>query len=165
MRREIKRQLLIESSKPALLEALKGKKLSCVTGETPTTREIKQQVIIESPPKAVFEALMDDKKHAQFTGAAATIGRKAGSPFRCYGNYIAGITLELEPARLIVQAWRSRNWPKETYSIVTFKLAKIAGDKTRLSFTQIGVPANDYREKNNGWRTHYWEPLKKYLKN
>ena len=126
-------------------------------------KEIKHQVTIKAAPPAVFEALMDEKKHAQFTGASAKIGRKAGSAFQCYGDYITGTTLEVEPARLIVQAWRSQDWPKGTYSIVTFKLAKSAGGKTKLSFTHTGVPASDYKEKNKGWRTHYWEPLKKYL--
>ena len=127
------------------------------------SREIKHEVIIKAPPRAVFEALMDEKKHAQFTGAPAKIGRKEGSAFQCYGDYLTGTTLELESARLIVQAWRSQDWPKGTYSIVTFKLAKSAGGKTKLSFTQMGVPADDYKEKNKGWRTHYWEPLKRYL--
>ncbi len=38
-----------------------------------------------------------------------------------------------------------------------------AGGKTRLDFSHVGVPANDYAEKNRGWRTHYWQPLKRYL--
>ena len=58
---------------------------------------------------------------------------------------------------------RSRNWPKETYSLVTFKLAKLAGGKTRLDFSNVGVPAYDYTAKNRGWRTHFWQPLKRYL--
>lgn len=80
-----------------------------------------------------------------------------------HGTYINGITLELQPGKLIVQAWRSRNWPKGTYSIVAFRLSKAAGGRTALRFSQVGVPANDYRDKNKGWRTHYWEPLKRYL--
>ncbi len=71
--------------------------------------------------------------------------------------------MEIIAPKLIVQAWRSRNWPMGTYSIVTFKLAKSAGGKTKLTFTQTGVPADDYKEKNQGWRTHYWERLQRYL--
>jgi hypothetical protein len=33
----------------------------------------------------------------------------------------------------------------------------------QLDFSQVGVPANDYAEKNRGWRTHYWQALKRYL--
>lgn len=160
-----KRQTTVRTSKAAMLQALRGKKLklSYFATTTPATKEISHEVLIAASPKEVFEALMDEKKHAKFTGAAAKIGRRPGSAFRCYGSYITGTTLELQPGRLIVQAWRSRNWPKGTHSIVAFKLAKAAGGKTKLHFAHVGVPASDYADKNKGWRTHYWEPLKKYL--
>ncbi|HXI84116.1 MAG TPA: SRPBCC domain-containing protein [Verrucomicrobiae bacterium] len=127
------------------------------------TREIKHRVTIRATPAKVYAALMDEKKHAQFTDARARIERRVGGTFTCYGTYINGITLELQPGKRIVQAWRSRNWPKGIYTIVTFKLSKAAGGRTTLRFSQMGVPASDYREKNKGWRTHYWVPLKRYL--
>lgn len=106
---------------------------------------------------------MDSAKHACFTGEAASIDPKPGGSFACYGTYITGITLELEPNKLIVQAWRSRNWAKGFYSIVTFSLKAKAAHKTELKFSQFGVPARDYAAKNTGWRTHYWHPLKLFL--
>jgi len=127
------------------------------------TKTIRQTVIIGAAPKAVFGALMSEKKHARFTGDAAAISRRAGGTFSCYGGYITGINLELVPARRIVQAWRSKGWPAGTYSIVTFALSRSAGARTRLSFTQVGVPASDYKDKKEGWRTHYWKRLKAYL--
>jgi hypothetical protein len=65
---------------------------------------------------------MNGKNHAQFTGARATVRAKAGAAFTCYDGYITGYTLELAPARRIVQAWCSRGWPPGHYSIVTFQL-------------------------------------------
>jgi uncharacterized protein YndB with AHSA1/START domain len=127
------------------------------------TKEIKQQVVFNAPPARVFAALMDSKQHSRFTGAPAKISRKAGGRFTCYGGYITGINLEIKPPGLIVQAWHSQNWPKETWSVISLKLARSPGNKTKLSFLQTGVPADDYKEKNNGWRTHYWDRLKKYL--
>jgi uncharacterized protein YndB with AHSA1/START domain len=127
------------------------------------TKNIQHRVTIKAPPKSVFEALMDERKHSQFTGEPAKISRQPGGTFTCYGGYLNGVNLVVESPKLIVQAWRSRHWPKETYSIVTFKLAKLGGGKTRLTFTQIGVPAEDCKKKNEGWRKHYWQPLKKYL--
>jgi uncharacterized protein YndB with AHSA1/START domain len=107
--------------------------------------------------------LMNEKKHSQFTGAPAKIAAKVGGFFTCYDKYLNGITLDLKPGKRIVQAWRSQGWPHAHYSIVTFALSKKSGGKTELHFTQIGVPADDYADKNKGWRTHYWEPLKKFL--
>jgi uncharacterized protein YndB with AHSA1/START domain len=126
-------------------------------------RYIQHTVLIRATPKAVYDALMNEKKHSQFTGERARIRAKAGAPFSCYDGYITGITLELEPARRIVQAWRSQNWPAGTWSIVTFKLAKKTGGRTQLRFTHVGVPANDYTSKNRGWQMHYWQPLRQYL--
>ncbi len=120
-------------------------------------------MLIRATPAQVYAALMDSKKHSAFTGQPARIDAREGGAFTCYDDYIKGVTLELEPAKFIVQAWRSRNWPKGTYSLVTFKLLKQAGGKTQLRFSQIGVPAWDYKEKSGGWRTHYWERLKKHL--
>jgi len=127
------------------------------------TREIKHQVVIGATAAKVYDALMDSKKHAAFTGEPAKINRKVGSSFQCYGTYITGITLAARPGKCIVQAWRSRDWPKDHYSVVTFALSKLSGGKTRLRFTQLGVPSGDYAKKNAGWRTHYWEPLKRYV--
>jgi len=127
------------------------------------TKNIQHTVFIRATPKEVYDALMNGKQHAQFTGARARIRAKAGAAFSCYDGYITGITLELAPARRIVQAWRSRGWPPGHYSIVTFQLAKRPGGRTQLRFTQVGVPAKDYARKNQGWRTHYWQPLKRFL--
>ena len=127
------------------------------------TKNITSRVILPSKPSDVFTALMNSERHSQFTEERANIDGRAGGVFTCYGDYISGITLELEPDKRIIQAWRSRNWPKGIYSIVTFRLASKPGGKTELRFSQIGVPTNDYEEKNKGWRTHYWEPLKRFL--
>jgi uncharacterized protein YndB with AHSA1/START domain len=127
------------------------------------TKNIEQQIAIKATPSEVFEALMDQRKHAGFTGEPAKIIRRAGGAFSCYGGYITGFALEIVPAKRIVQAWRSRNWPKGVYSIVTFELSKSPGGKTKLRFSQVGVPTNDYQEKNAGWKSHYWQPLKRFL--
>ena len=127
------------------------------------TREIIHNVIIKASPAAVFDALMDSKKHSQFTGVPAKMSKKIGGAFTCYDGYIEGFNLEVQRPKLIVQAWKSENWPRETWSVVTFKLAKLAGGKTRLSFHQAGVPSRDYKAKNKGWDFHYWQRLKKFL--
>jgi uncharacterized protein YndB with AHSA1/START domain len=76
------------------------------------TKEIKHRVVIKARPEAVFEALMNEKRHAAFTGAPAKISRKAGGKISCHGGYIDGWNLVIERPRLIVQAWRSKGWPK-----------------------------------------------------
>ncbi len=129
-----------------------------------STKTITQNVILPATPAAVFAALIEEEKHRAFTGQPAQIDARPGGAFRCYDGYISGVTLELVPHKRIVQAWRAQGWPKGFYSIVTFALSPSAGGKTKLRFTHLGVPARDFKAKSSGWRTHYWEPLKKYLR-
>ena len=118
---------------------------------------------IGAPPKKVFGALVNEKKHARFTGRPASISRKVGGAFTCYGGHISGINVELVPSKRIVQAWRSSHWPAGTHSLVTFALSAKAGGRTRISFTHVGVPASNLKDISEGWRTYYWKPLKAYL--
>jgi uncharacterized protein YndB with AHSA1/START domain len=127
------------------------------------TKTITQTVTFPARPAAVYAALVEEKQHAEFTGNPAQIDPRAGGAFTCYGGYIGGVTIDLVPAKLIVQAWRAKGWPKGFYSVVTFALTPSGRTKTRLKFTHLGVPAGDYNSKSNGWRTHYWEPLQQYL--
>ncbi len=125
-------------------------------------KTIRQTVTIKASPHAIYEALMDSRKHTAFSGMPARISRKPGGRFTAYGPYLSGVNLELVSDKKIVQFWRSKNWPKFHYSTVTFELQRVK-DGTRLSFTQVGVPDNDYRAKKRGWIRSYWEPMKAML--
>lgn len=127
------------------------------------TKLLRQQVRLPARPRQVYAALIESPRHAAFTGAPARLVAKPGAPFSCYGGYLTGFTLHLVSGKRIVQAWRSRDWPAGTYSLVTFALAAAPGGQTRLTFTQLGIPAGDHAAKSAGWRTHYWRPLRAYL--
>src|SRR5215470_10721252 len=105
-----------------------------------STRNIEQVVTIGAPPARVFEALMSSRGHRAFTGEPARINARVGGSFSCYDGYITGVTLQMKPNRLIVQAWHASSWPADVYTIVTFSLAPTAGGKTKLRFTHVGVP-------------------------
>jgi activator of HSP90 ATPase len=62
-----------------------------------------------------------------------------------------------------VQAWRAQDWPAGHFSLVTFSLSSAAGGRTKLAFTQVGLPASDAAAKSRGWHTYYWKPLRAYL--
>ena len=127
-------------------------------------KDIKQTVTFDAAPGVIFETLMDARKHSAFTGAPAKVARKAGGAFSCYGGYITGHTLELVKDKDIVQAWRGKDWPKGAWSLVHFNLAKLKGGKTRLTLSHVGAPAGKAKHLAEGWRSHYWTPLKAALK-
>jgi uncharacterized protein YndB with AHSA1/START domain len=125
-------------------------------------RQVQQTVELSGPPEAVYAALVDAGQHAAFTGLDAEIDAREGGAFVTCGGGNSGYTLVLVPGRRIVQAWRQREWPEHHYSIATFDLAPM-GRGTRLTFTQMGVPADRYDWMDEGWRSTYWGPLARYL--
>jgi len=126
------------------------------------TKTIRQSVLFKSSPHEVYELLMDSEKHAGFTGEGAEISREVGGMVSAYEGYIEATNEELIPDAKIVQRWRSSEWPDGHYSTVTFELKRTTGG-TRLSFTQSGVPEEDYEAKKDGWVESYWEKMKKFL--
>lgn len=123
---------------------------------------IKQKIYFESSPQDVYEALIDEKKHAAFTGAKATIDRNEGGEFTVWDGYATGKNKKLAPDKLIVQTWRASDWPEKVESEVTFKLSEENG-KTKLEFTQTNVPEAFVADVTSGWEDYYWQPLKDFL--
>ena len=126
------------------------------------TKTLKQKVNFKASPHDVYELIMDSKKHAEFTNSKVKIIKKIGNKFSAYDGYIEGINLKLVPDKEIVQKWRANHWPQGYFSKATFLLKK-SKDGTVLTFTQTGIPAEDYESKRTGWIEHYWEPMKKML--
>ena len=126
------------------------------------TKTIRQSVAIRASTHDVYEALMDSRKHSQLTGGKASISREVGGKFNAFDGYCEGVNLELVPDRKIVQSWRANDWPEGHYSKATFTLKERQGG-TNLTFTQTGVPEDQYDDVSQGWRDYYWAPMKEML--
>lgn len=126
------------------------------------SKSFHQTVTFKASPHEVYEALMDSKKHAQFIGSEAKISRKVGGKFSIYGGEIDGENLELAPDKKIVQSWRYSDWPEGEYSKITFSLEEVEG-KTKLTFSQTGVPDDKYEDVKQGWKDYYWTPMREML--
>jgi activator of HSP90 ATPase len=125
-------------------------------------KTIKQTATFKAGPHEVFEALMDSARHGEFTGGKARISRAVGGKFSTYDGYAEGTNLELVPDKKIVQTWRASDWPKGCYSTVTFTL-KAVNNGTKLTFTQVGVPDDQFEDVSQGWKDFYWTPMKRML--
>ena len=126
------------------------------------TQSVQQEVTFAAPPSRVYQALMDSAQHAAFTGGAAEISTEVGGAFSCHNGQIVGRNIELAPDRRIVQAWRVAGWPEGVYSVVRFELAG-DGPETRLTLTHAGLPEGASEMIDQGWKSRYWEPLRKHL--
>lgn len=125
------------------------------------TRTVRQSVTFKASPREVYEVLMDSRKHSKLTGDKAIISRKVGGKFTV-GDYIHGVNLELVPNEKIVQSWRGSDWPEGHFSRAVFSL-RAERSVTRLTFTQTGVPEENYEEIRQGWHDYYWKPMKEML--
>ena len=126
-------------------------------------KKIKQTVYFDASPHEVFELLMDSRKHAGFTGSKAKISGKKNGKFEAYDGWIEGKNLNIVKDKKIIQLWRGKDWKKGHFSKAEFKLEK-KGKGCKLTFTQTAVPDEHYADISQGWKTHYWEKMKKYLK-
>jgi activator of HSP90 ATPase len=125
---------------------------------------IRQKRFIPAKPNEVYDAFMKARIHAAFTGSKATCNPKVGGKFTAWDGYITGKNLELKKGKLIVQQWKTTEWPKG-YSPSTLKLSfteKKGG--TQLTMVQSNVPVSQASNYRQGWVDAYWEPLTQYFK-
>lgn len=131
---------------------------------------IHQEVDFTAGPDRIYKALLDSKDFSAFSAQAgefsansARIDATEGGAFTLFDGYITGRTLELAANRRIVQAWHDKDWPEGVYSIIKFELNP-KGPGTHLVFDHTGFPPRSHDHLAAGWKSHYWEPLAKYLK-
>jgi activator of HSP90 ATPase len=124
---------------------------------------IHQEVEFKAAPESLYDALTDAKKFSAATGGAPTeIAKTAGGEFSCFGGYVTGRQVELVPGVRVVQAWRAKTWEEGLYSIARFELKK-SGSGTQLVFDHAGFPEDQKDHLADGWKSNYWDTLKKFL--
>ena len=144
-------------------------------GLTHTAAEIHQEVAFKAPRRKVYEALTQSKHFDAITrlsdalalvtapGAKHTsISHEAGGPFTLFGGYITGRNVELVRDERLVQVWRAQSWGAGDYSIARFVLVD-DGSGSKLVFDHRGFPDGEGAHLASGWRSHYWDPMAKYL--
>ena len=136
-------------------------------GISRTCECIHQEVVIKASPARVYQALTDAKQFSTVTdlvmpGAATVISPDVGGAFSMFGGVITGRHIEMVPGGRLVQAWREKNWEPGIYSLVRFQLDGQGAD-TKLVFDHTGIPQGHAGHLAPGWKSHYWEPLQKYL--
>lgn len=114
-------------------------------------------------PDRLFDMYLDADMHAAFTGAPVVIAPKAGSPFSAFNGILTGTVLHVEPKRLIVQTWRSANWPKDALDSILVLTFWPEPEGGRIELGHINVPESDFAGVSQGWEKYYWTPWRAYL--
>ncbi len=118
---------------------------------------------LPAAPDRLYDMYLDPQAHAAFTGMPVTISPQAGSPFRAFDGQISGAILHVEPKRLIVQRWRSVNWPAggvDSVLVLSFLPDPGGG---RIELVQVNVADEDFPGVSHGWEKYYWTPWREYL--
>lgn len=126
-------------------------------------RQIMLAASLPAPPDRLFDMYLDPGAHAAVTGAPVTIAPHPGAPFCAFNGMLTGTILHLEPKRLIVQTWRSANFPAGALdSVLVLSFWPEAGG-SRIELVHVNVPEEDFAGVSHGWERYYWAPWRAHL--
>lgn len=127
------------------------------------TKAIQQSVEFAASPETLYEMYVDSRRHSQATGQKARASRRVGAAFHAFEGNLRGKNLKIVPKMMIVQSWRSTDWPKtdaDSILILTFSRTAKGG---RVDLVHANVPEHDHKGVTEGWKKYYWEPWAAYI--
>ena len=130
---------------------------------TATIQAVRVQRTLSATPERVFDAWLDPEALSQFMkpggahrSADAATDPRVGGRFvitMLEGNRVfphTGEYLEIDRPRKLVFTWYSKA-TSMAKSTVTVELAPVAGGKTEITLTHVGVPQDQMDNHNGGW--------------
>jgi uncharacterized protein YndB with AHSA1/START domain len=126
------------------------------------TESITLWEIFPASPREIYEAWLSSV-HGKMVGSTATVDPRVGGAFTAWDGYIRGTTLELEPYRRIVQAWRTTQFPVASPdSRLELLLEQVEGG-TRLTIRHTEIPEGQGAAHEQTWIDKYFRPMKEYF--
>jgi activator of HSP90 ATPase len=119
--------------------------------------------VLPASPKAIYRAWLSSEEHTAMTGSPARVEPGPGGSFTAWDGYIWGKTLELEPNRRIVQAWRTSEFPEASPdSRLEILLEPVNGD-TKITLIHSQIPEGQAQDYEDGWEESYFAPMRAYF--
>jgi len=121
--------------------------------------------VMPSSKEVVYNAWLNSEIHSKMTNFALAIASTTvGDSFTAYNGYISGKNVDLVPFTKIIQTWRTTDFSEdEEDSLVEITLKDNGLNKTLITITHSNLPP-DGKKYEDGWKTHYFLPMKKYFK-
>lgn len=116
------------------------------------TESINLSMVIPASPEQIYQAWMTSTNHSSFGGV-----------FVAESGYTSGRTLELEPYRRIVQAWRPQEPSSRNADTRLEIMLDEVADGTRVTLRQTGIPKGQGKGYRQSWIDYCLEPLKTYF--
>jgi uncharacterized protein YndB with AHSA1/START domain len=126
-------------------------------GEKMSADTIEVTGVVPASADRIFRGFLSGDGHTEMTGGPATV-EEDGS-FTAWDGYIQGRTLETQEHSLIVQAWRTAQFPEEAPDSRLEILLAAEGDGTRVTFRHSNIPAGQGVSYEGGWVQHYLDPM------
>ncbi|MDP2341146.1 MAG: SRPBCC domain-containing protein [Deltaproteobacteria bacterium] len=153
-----------KTAKPAKKAAKKpAKKAAPKKASSSSTATLVQHVFVAATPAQVYRALTDPTEHGAFTGTVVTGEPVEGGTFTASSGYIQGTFEKLEANKLVVQTWKTTEWPKGAAASRLELSLEDAGDGTELTMTHSEVPTSQAENYRQGWIDYYWTPLRAHF--
>jgi uncharacterized protein YndB with AHSA1/START domain len=125
--------------------------------------QIELSVVLPVPREILYRAWLDGDEHSAFTGAPASSDPRVGGAFSAWDGYISGVTEELDAHVRIVQSWRTTAFPEDSEDSELEIVFEDAADGTRLLLRHSNIPPDQVASYLDGWKTHYFEPMRRYF--
>lgn len=126
--------------------------------------KIELTTIISATPEAIYNAWLSSDGHSEMTGGEAECNDIKGDPYSAWDGYITGSNIKLTPHSEIEQTWRTSEFSdddEDSHLIVRLS-QKDQGTEVKLIHTNIPEGQTQYE---NGWKEHYFAPMREYFNN
>jgi activator of HSP90 ATPase len=120
-------------------------------------------ILLPASPQTIYAAWLSSEGHTALTGSPALAEGKVGGKFSAWDGYIFGSTLELEPARRIVQAWRTGEFPAQAPDSRLEIVLEAVQNGTKLTLIHSEMPEEQVQEYRQGWEDFYFKPMREYF--
>jgi activator of HSP90 ATPase len=127
------------------------------------SQELHMDTLISATPERVYAAWLDSAAHGAMTGSPAEIDPRTGGNFSAWDGYIRGATLEFDPPRRILQAWRTTEFAEDDPDSLLEVLFAAEGSSTRLILHHTHIPAGQEEGYRQGWEEFYFQPMQEYF--
>ena len=118
---------------------------------------------LPATPRHVYETWLSSLGHTAMTGSTATSEPRVGSSYSAWDGYISGEHLELEPAKRVVQSWRTTEFPEGAPDSVLEILFASDPEGTRLTLVHSGIPDGQGETYHEGWQSNYFAPMREHF--
>ncbi len=124
--------------------------------------EFTLKTTLNASAKDVYDAWMNSESHSEMTGGDAEIQDVVGTTFSAWDDYITGRNIELESNKRIVQSWRTTEFEESDEDSQIEIILEESNSQTNLTLIHTNL-SQDGERYINGWKEHYFEPMKIYF--